>query len=55
MITVTSRRQFTFYHQVSKIPGTHFIDFGKMKGSTLEPPGGFEHGTPGLRIQRLSQ
>ena len=22
--------------------------------STLEPPGGFEHGTPGLGIQRLN-
>ena len=23
--------------------------------STLEPPGGFEHGTPGLGIQRLNR
>ena len=32
-----------------EIPGTHFIDLGRMKAeSTLEPPDGFEHGTPGL-------
>ena len=31
---------------------THFIDLRRMKG--LEPPSGFEHGTPGLVIQRLN-
>ena len=32
-----------------EIPGTHFIDLGRMKAeSTLEPPGGFENGTPAL-------
>ena len=36
-----------------EIPGTHFIDLGKI-ASTLEPPSGFEHGTPGLRIQPLN-
>ena len=30
-----------------EIPGTHFINLGRM-----EPPSGFEHGTSGLRIQR---
>ena len=33
-------------------PGTHLIDLGRMKGLVdLEPPSGFEHGTPGLVIQ----
>ena len=36
-------------------PGTHLIDFGRMKDeregeSTLEPPSGFEHSTPRLGI-----
>ena len=34
--------------------GTHFINFGRMKvESTLEPPTGFEHGTPVLGIQHF--
>ena len=33
--------------------GTHFIDIGKAE-STLEPPSGFGHGTPGLGIQHLN-
>ena len=28
----TSRRPFTFTTKVPEIPGTHFIDFGRMKG-----------------------
>ena len=32
----TSRRQFTFYDfllfKFSEIPGTHFVDLGRMKG-----------------------
>ena len=28
----TSRRQFTFYHKFPEIPGTHFINLGRMKG-----------------------
>ena len=28
----TMRRQFTFYHKSPKIPGTHLIDPGRMKG-----------------------
>ena len=36
-------------------PGAHFIDLRKMKTeSNLEPPSGFEHGSPGLGIQRLN-
>ena len=36
-----------FAVQFPEIPGTHFIHLGRMKGeSTLEPPSGFEHGTP---------
>ena len=27
---------------------------GRKAESTLEPPSGFEHGTPGLGIQRLN-
>ena len=38
-----------------EIPGTHFIDLGRMKGWVdLGAPSGFEHGTPGLGIQRLN-
>ena len=36
-------------------PGTHFTNLGRMQGwLTLEPPSGFEYGTPGLGIQRLN-
>ena len=43
-----------FIIQFPEISGAHFIDLGKMKAeSTLEPPSGFEHGTPGLVIQHL--
>ena len=39
-----------------EIPGTHFIDLRRVKKveSTLEQPSGFEHGTPGVGIQRLN-
>ena len=44
-----------FTIQFPEIPGTHFIDLGKMKAeSTLEPPSDFEHGTPVLGIQCLN-
>ena len=44
-----------FTTKFAEIPGTHFIDLGRMKAeSTLEPPCGFEHGTPGLGIQHLN-
>ena len=44
-----------FTAKFPEIPGTHFIDLGRRKAeSTLEPPSGFEHGTPGLGIQRLN-
>ena len=44
-----------FTIQFPEVPGTHFIDLGRMKAElTLEPPSGFEHGTPGLGIQRLN-
>ena len=44
-----------FTIQFPVISGAHFIDLKRIKGaeSTLEPPNGFEHGTPGLGIQRL--
>ena len=44
-----------FTTKFPEISGTHFTDLGRMKKaeSTLEPPSGFEHGTPGLGIQRL--
>ena len=44
-----------FTIQFPEIPGTHFINLRRMKAeSTLEPPSGFEHGTPGLGIQCLN-
>ena len=44
-----------FTTKFPEIPGTHFIDLGRMKAeSTLEPASVFEHGTPGLGIQRLN-
>ena len=51
-----SRRQFTFYHYfLPEIPGTHLNDLdGSKAESTLEPPSGLEHGTPGLGIQRFN-
>ena len=43
-----------FTTKFPEISGTYFMDLGRMKGeSTLEPPTGFEHGTPELGIQRL--
>ena len=45
-----------FTTKFPEIPGTHFIDLGRWKAeSTLEPPSGFEHETPGLGIQHLNQ
>ena len=56
--TGTTRRQFTFYHPVPRFPGapgTQLIDLGRIKAElALEPPSGFERGTPGLEIQRLN-
>ena len=54
--TTTSRRQFTFYHSV---PRNSWYSFyrpreDKKAQSTLEPPSGFEHKTPGLGIQCLN-
>ena len=44
-----------FTTKFPEIPGTHFIDLEGWKAeSTLELPTGFEHGTPGLGIQRLN-
>ena len=44
-----------FIHKFPEIPGTHFIDLGRMKGwADLELPSGFEHKTPGLGIQRIN-
>ena len=38
-----------FTTKFPEISGTHFIDPGRIKAeSTLEPPSGFEHRTPGL-------
>ena len=43
-----------FTTKFPETPGAHFINLGSLKAeSTLEPPSGFEHGTPGLRIQGL--
>ena len=39
-----------------EIPGTHFIDFGKIKGWVdLGATKWFEYETPGLGIQHLNQ
>ena len=43
-----------FSTKFPEIPGTHFTDLGRKAESTLEPPSGFEHRTPGLGIERLN-
>ena len=44
-----------FTTKFPEIPGTHFMDLGRMNGwVVLEPPSGFEHETPGSGIQRLN-
>ena len=44
-----------FTTKFPKIPGTHIsTSEGWTAESTLEPPNGFEHRTPGLGIQRLN-
>ena len=52
----TSRRQFTFYHLSSQksLIVIFSTSEGWMAESTLEPPSGFEHRTPGLGIQHLN-
>ena len=52
--TATSRRQFTFYHSNPRSSWYSFywpwISGGWKVESTLEPPSGFEHRTPGLAL-----
>ena len=50
----TPRQLFTCYYYSTGVSGTHLTDlkWSKTK-STLEPPSGFEQGTPGLGIQHL--
>ena len=44
-----------FTTKFPKIPGTHFIDLGRIKAeSTLKPPSGLERGISGLDIYRLN-
>ena len=44
-----------FTTKFPETPGAHFVDPEGWKAeSTLESPSGFEHGTPGLGIQRLN-
>ena len=44
-----------FTTKFPEIPGTHFIDLGRMKGwADLGAAHCFEHGTSGLGIQHLS-
>ena len=43
----TTRRQFTFYPYV---PKNSWYSFDRPQ----KPPSGFQHGTPGLEIQRLN-
>ena len=49
------RSSLLFTTKFPDIPGTHLIDLVRMKvcESTLEPPSGFEHSTPGLGIQHF--
>ena len=48
----TSRRQFNFITNFPETAGTHFINFGMMKGGVK--PSAFEHGIPGFGIQFLN-
>ena len=52
--TATSRRQFTFYHSNPRSSWYSFYwpwtSGGWKVESTLEPPSGFEHGTPELAL-----
>ena len=52
----TSRRQFSLYHQVPRNSWYSFYQPRKDERLELilEPPSGFEHGIPGLEIQRLN-
>ena len=52
----TSRRQFSLYHQVPRNSWYSFYQPRKDERLELilEPPSGFEHGIPGLGIQRLN-
>ena len=44
-----------FTTKFPEIPSTHLsTSEGWTAESTLEPPSGFGHGSPGLRIQRLN-
>ena len=52
----TARRQYTFYHSVPR-SSWYSIDLpwkNEKTELTLEPPSGFEPGTPGLGIQHLN-
>ena len=52
----TLMRQFTFYHKFPKILILILLTCEGWKAeSTLEPPSGFELGTPGLGIQHLNR
>ena len=44
-----------FNTKFPRIPGTHFIDFGRSPESTFEPPNDFEYRTPGLGNQRVNR
>ena len=54
--TATLRRQFTFYHSVPR--NSWYSFYRPRKDERLSRPWshktGFEHGTPGLGIQRLN-
>ena len=50
----TTSRQFTFYQSSQKFLVLILSTSEGWKAeSTLEPPDGFEQGSPGLEIQRL--
>ena len=50
----TSRGNLLFTTKFSEIPGTHFINLGRMKGCVDLGPSGLERGTPGLETQRFN-
>ena len=52
----TLRRQFTFHQRSQKFLVLILsTSEGWKTESNLKPPSGFEHGTPGLGIQRLNE
>ena len=43
-----------FTTKSQEVPGTRLIDIGRILESTMEPPSGFEPGTPGFKIKYVN-